>query len=236
MILSAAGNIEHDELVKLAKDAFNNLSSNNVLMPKSSIYKGGFKKLERDIEQAHVVLGFKGYKYRDKNYYPSLVFSTLFGGGMSSRLFQEIREERGLVYSVYSFANSYSDNGLFGIYAGTGNDELKELTPAICSEIRKVRTDLVTEKELERAKVQIKAGILMSLESSSAVSEMQARHLMVYGEILPISYFVEQIENVTANQIRDLANDIFSSNLSYAAVGSISNLENYEKVKELIKV
>ena len=236
MVLSAAGNIDHDEFVRLAISAFTNLNSSKEPIIQPSIYNGGFKMLERDIEQAHVVLGFKGFDYKHKNYYPSLVFSTLFGGGMSSRLFQEIREERGLVYSVYSFANSYSDNGLFGIYAGTGDEELKEFTPAVCSEIRKVRTDLVTEKELDRAKVQIKAGILMSLESSSAVSEMQARHLMVYGKLLPIEDLVERVENVTTQQMRDVANEIFASNLSYAAVGSISNLEDYEKIKEMIKV
>ena len=100
--------------------------------------RGGDFREERDLEQVHLVLGFEGVGYRDPDFYPLSVLSTLLGGGMSSRLFQEVREKRGLVYSIYSFPSSYSDTGLFGIYAGTGEKEVEELVPLICDELRKL--------------------------------------------------------------------------------------------------
>ena len=115
------------------------------------------------LEQAHSVLGCQGIGYRDPDYYASAIYSTLFGGGMSSRLFQRIREERGLVYGIHCFNAAYADGGLFGIYAGTGEDDLGELVPAVCEEFVGV-ADTLTEQELVRARNQIKAGTLMALE------------------------------------------------------------------------
>ena len=126
--------------------------------------------MERDLEQLHLVLGFPGLTLGDPDYYAAAVLSTAFGGGMSSRLFQEVREKRGLVYTIHSFAHSYRDGGLFGIYAGTGEDEAAELMPVLCDETMKL-ADGFEPAELARAKAQMKAGLLMSLESSSARCE-----------------------------------------------------------------
>ena len=117
----------------------------------------------RVLEQAHLVLGCQGIGYRDPDYFALAIYSTLFGGGMSSRLFQRIREERGLVYGIHCFNTAYGDGGLFGIYAGTGEDDLAELVPAVCEEFAGV-ADTLTEAELVRARNQIKAGTLMALE------------------------------------------------------------------------
>jgi tetratricopeptide (TPR) repeat protein len=130
----------------------------------------------RDLDQVHIVLGFPSVGYGDRDYYPTLLLSTLLGGGMSSRLFQEVREKRGLVYSIYSFSSPFLDGGLFGIYAGTGESEAEELMPVTLAELVKVQTE-VTETELARARAQVKASLLMSLESTGSRCEQLARQL-----------------------------------------------------------
>src|SRR5438270_3837587 len=138
-------------------------------------YVGGEHRQERDLEQLHLVLGFPGLPLGDRDYYAASVLSTAFGGGMSSRLFQEVREKRGLCYAIHSFAHGYKDGGLFGIYAGTGEDEASELVPVLCDETLKL-DDGLAPGELARAKAQMKAGLLMSLESTGARCEQMAQH------------------------------------------------------------
>ena len=123
MVLSAAGRLDHDTFVKLAEDAFGGLNKGNGADLETASYAGGDFRKERDLEQAHLLLGFDGISYNDDDFYTASVLSTLLGGGMSSRLFQEIREKHGLVYSIYSFLSCYSDGGLFGVYAGSGGEE-----------------------------------------------------------------------------------------------------------------
>ncbi|MBC7908258.1 MAG: insulinase family protein, partial [Rhodospirillaceae bacterium] len=167
MVLAAAGRVDHDQLVAEAERAFARLSTAPDMQPERARYVGGDFREERDIEQVNLVVGFDGVSYDDPDYYAASVLSTLLGGGMSSRLFQEVREKRGLVYSIYSFTSSYNDGGLFGIYAGTGEDEVTELVPVMCEEVVKV-TAGVSPDELQRARAQLKASILMSLESTSS--------------------------------------------------------------------
>lgn len=235
MVVSAAGNINHDEFVNLVKKYFTNLSDHNITAPQKSVYTGGFKSETRDIKQAHILFGFNGLSYRDDDYYSSLVFSTILGSGMSSRLFQEVREKKGLVYSIYSFANSYADNGLFGIYGGTGEKEVTELIPTICDEINKIASEKVNDKELERAKNQMKASIAMSLENPSSICELMARQMLAFGRSLTVSDIIETIENTDKDKILDIAQRTFSSKLSYSAVGAIKDIEAYEKVQARIK-
>ncbi len=210
MVLAAAGNIDHDRFVALARDAFGELPEGREAARDAARYTGGASVEEKDLEQAHLLLGFEGVGYRDPDFYAAAVLSTLFGGGMSSRLFQEIREKRGLVYSIYSFVPSYSDCGLFGIYAGTGGEETAELVPLVCDEIKKM-TDAVGEAELTRARAQIKASILMALESSSSRCEQAARQMMVFGRPLPTDEIVAHIEAVDADAILRTARRIFTT-------------------------
>ena len=147
-------------------------------------YGGGEFREARDLDQVHIVLGFPSVGYGDRDYYPALLLSTLLGGGMSSRLFQEVREKRGLVYSIYSFSSPFLDGGLFGIYAGTGESEAEELMPITLEELRKVQSE-VTEAELARARAQVKASLLMSLESTGSRCEQLARQLQVFGRVIP---------------------------------------------------
>lgn len=235
MIACAVGNIEHDIFVKMVESRWADYHSKTNFSVEPQIYKGGFFIEKRDIEQAHIVLGFKGFKYECEEYYPSIIFSTLFGGGMSSRLFQEIREKRGLVYTVYSFTNSHTQNGLFGIYAGTGKEELKELMPVIAEEIRKVRDNKVDPKELERAKTQLKASMLMGLESSSSSAEVLARQMLLFNRIIPVEEMVERVEKVSIDDVQNVAQQIFSSKPTYTLLGSIDEYLGYDQLEKLLK-
>ena len=161
--------------------------------------------------------------------------SSLFGGGMTSRLFQEVREKRGLAYTVYSFTASHTGNGMFAIYAGTDAKDVKKLVPVLTTEIGKLCNDLVTEKELQRAKTQLKASMLMALENPSATAEMLARQMLIYNRIIPVEEMVERIENVSREDILRLAQQIFSSNPTYTLLGAIDNHTDYEELQKLLK-
>jgi len=223
MVFAAAGNLEHDQIVKLAEQSFSNLPEKCELERGSPTYTGGEFRDERDLEQVHLVLGVNGLSYLDDDFYTASVLSTLFGGGMSSRLFQEIREKRGLVYSIYSFLSSYTDGGLFGIYAGTGGDEVKELLPLITDEMAKL-ADGITEDEISRASAQLKASILMSLESTSSRCEQMARQISIYGRPMSVEETVEHIDSVNADGLKKVAERFLSGSMTMTAVGPCSQL------------
>ncbi len=236
MIVCAVGNIEHDAFVKMIEQRMSNLQEKTSFIPEAQKYTGGFSIEKRDIEQAHVLLGFEGARYESKDYYPNIILSTILGGGMSSRLFQEIREKRGLVYTVYSFANSHTQTGLFGIYAGTGKQELEQLLPVVATEIKKIRQEKVSAKELERAKVQLKASMLMGLESCSSTAEILARQMLIFNRIIPVEEMVEMIENVSLEDIQNSANKIFATNPTYSLLGSIDKYASYDELKKLMEI
>jgi predicted Zn-dependent peptidase len=229
MVLAAAGKIDHDALVAQAERAFTGLPHDSAARTEPARYAGGDYRELRDLEQVHIVLGFAGVSYTDPDHYAATVLSTALGGGMSSRLFQEIREKRGLVYSIYSFAHGYRDGGLFGVYAGTGPDEVIELIPAICEEIRKVGAGLVPD-ELRRARAQLKAGILMSLESTSARCEQLAQHLLVYGELLDVHEIVAKIEAVDDAAVMRVARRVTTARPTFAALGQIGHIEHFDRI------
>ena len=236
IVVCAVGNLEHEKFVEMCRQRLSGLQPDVSFTAQPQKYVGGFYVEKRDIEQTHVVLGFEGFDYNSDHYYPAMIFSTLFGGGMSSRLFQEIREKLGLVYTVYGFANSHTQTGISGIYAGTTADELQKLLPVVAQEIKKVCYDKVDIKELNRAKAQIKASMLMALESSSSTSEVIARQMLLFDRVLPIKEMVEKIENVTLDDIRDTATRIFSSKPTYALLGSLKKYPDYEQLQQLIKL
>ncbi len=229
MVLAAAGNVDHDTLVEHAGRAFDALPQRSLAHTEPAVYAGGDFREQRDLEQVHVVLGFSGLGYTDPDHYAASVLSTALGGGMSSRLFQEIREKRGLVYTIYSFAHGYHDGGLFGVYAGTGPDEVVELMPAMCEEIRRVG-DGLGAAELKRARAQLKAGILMSLESTSARCEQLAQHLLVYDELLDVSDIVARIEAVDNEAVTRVARRITATRPTFVALGQVGRIEHYDRI------
>jgi len=231
MVLSAAGRVEEARILELAERHFGSVarSTGSAGTVEPIRYVGGDGREDRTLEQAHLVLGCQGVGYRDPDYFAMAVFSTLFGGGMSSRLFQRIREERGLVYGIHSFNAAYADGGLFGIYAGTGEDDLEELVPAVCEELVAV-AEGATDAELARARNQIKAGTLMALESSHARCEQAARHLLIHGRTIPYAEIVSRIEGVDRDAITRVVRRLLGSPLTVAALGPVGKLESLDGI------
>src|SRR4051794_9150845 len=218
IVVAAAGALTHDRVLELAREHFADLPSE---MPGRFVpgrYTGGEYREARELDQVHIVLGFPSVAYADPDYYPALLLSTLLGGGMSSRLFQEIREKRGLVYSIYSFSAPFIDGGLFGIYAGTGEKEAEELIPVTLEELRKVQRG-VTQEELNRARAQVKASLLMSLESTGSRCEQVARQIQVFGRIIPTEETVARLNAVGVDEISRAATRIFRAPPTLASLG-----------------
>jgi predicted Zn-dependent peptidase len=218
VVVAAAGALQHEQVVDLVSQHFADLPTDMPGAVPPGIYGGGEFREGRDLDQVQIVLGFPGAGYSDPDYYPSLMLSTLLGGGMSSRLFQEIREKRGLVYSIYSFTAPYVDGGLFGIYAGTGEQEAAELVPVALEELARVQQD-VTEAEVRRARTQVKASLLMSLESTGSRCEQLARQMQVFGRVIPMAETIARIDAVGVEQVRRAAARLFRGRPTLAALG-----------------
>ena len=221
LVLSAAGAVEHAALVRHAEALFSGLNTGATGAPAGGHYKGGMRASAKVFEQSHVLLGLEGPSYRETDYYTAQVFSGLFGGGMSSRLFQEVREKRGLCYAIYSFAWGFADAGFFGIHAATGPEQMGELVEVIAQELRKAAEAVPSAAELARAKAQLKVGLAMSLESSSARAEQMARQLLVFDRLIGPEELIGRVEAVTAESTRKFAEGLVGSKaLTYAEVGT----------------
>ena len=218
VVVAATGKLRHEEILDLVQKHFGDLPGDAPPPSELSTYTGGEFREERDLDQVHVVLGFPSVGYADPDYYPTVLLSTLLGGGMSSRLFQEIREKRGLVYSIYSFASPFKDGGLFGIYAGTGESEAAELMPVMLQELGKVQGD-ISEKELNRARAQLKASLLMSQESTGSRCEQLARQIQTFNRVISTEETLAKINAVTEADIRRAAARHFRAKPTLATVG-----------------
>lgn len=230
LVISAAGNVSHEEMVTRVKDLFGDLPKDSHQVYEAANYLGGESRKEKDLEQSHVVLGFRGVKRADPDYYAAVLLATVLGGGMSSRLFQEVREKRGLVYSVYSSHSAYHDDGQFEIYAGTGPEKLPELIPVLCDEVIKILQSPVGEDELARAKAQIKASLLMSRESMMSRANRQAKYLMSFGMVPDTQKLVAQIDAVTPARLQALAQRIFDGTPTLSALGPLKKLSSYDTI------
>lgn len=227
--IAAAGNLHHQDVVDLVKEHFRDLPSHQTPRPRAAAYEGGELRTTRELDQAHLVMGFPSVSYLHPDHYAVMILSTLLGGGMSSRLFQEIRERRGLVYSVYSFASPFSDSGLFGLYAGTGEDQAAELVPVMIDELKRLQ-DGLSEAELSRARAQLKSSLLMSLESTGSRCEQLARQIQVHNRPVPTSETVAKIDAVTEADILRVAQTIFSGTPTFTAIGPVGTMPSLEDI------
>ncbi len=227
LVVSAAGNLDHDLLVALAGDLFAALPADQAVNESAAAYRGGEHRTEKELEQSHIVLGFDGVARGADEFFAAGLLSTLLGGGMSSRLFQEIREKRGLVYSVFSHFSPYQDGGQFLVYAGTGPDDLPELVPVLCDELGKV-TQAVSDEELGRAKAQMRAALLMGRESMMRRANQQAKHLIHFGTAPDIQDKLAKLEAVSAADVSALAARLFAGPPTLAALGPLGRLESYD--------
>jgi predicted Zn-dependent peptidase len=228
IILSAAGAVDHEQLVEQAQALFGDMASRKSGAFENARFTGGEMRREKDLEQAHFALAFEAPGYRDPDFFTAQIYTIALGGGMSSRLFQEIREKRGLCYTIFAQTGAYEDTGLTTIYAGTSGDELAELTGITIDEMKRAADDM-TPEEVARARAQMKAGLLMGLESSSARAERMARMVQIWGKVPPIEETVARIDNVTTGDVRVFAEDIAASAPAalalYGPVGKAPGLE-----------
>ena len=225
IVISAVGNLDHDELVAMVTEKFANLKSGKREAPEKAHFVGGAHLENRPLEQLHFTLGWPGVSYHDDRYYAHQLYSTILGGGMSSRLFQEVRESRGLAYSIYSFSSSHAETGLFGIYAGTSPDMVEGLVNVLENEMKDL-ADGPNKQEFQIAAAQLKAGLMMALEATTSRMEQLGRQLLVFDRVIPVDEMVGKVEAVTADSIAAVGQEILESGApSVAAVGDSASFE-----------
>jgi predicted Zn-dependent peptidase len=232
MVVAAAGAVDHAAVVAEVGERFAGFDGCEAPAPQPARFGGGARVETRDLEQVHLALALQGVRQRDPSLFSLQVFANVLGGGMSSRLFQEVRESRGLCYSIYAFHWSYSDTGLFGLYAGTDAADTAELMRVVIDQIAGT-TETLTEAEVARTKSQMKAGLLMALESSSARAEQLARQMIAYGRPVPVDEIVAKVNAVTVDSARAAGRLlIVNSRPAIALLGPGSGLERAATIAE----
>ena len=235
MVLAVAGNIRHADVMALAEVHFKGKDNRGSSAHLAAEYKGGSAIIERDLEQLHLLLSFKSVSFHHPDYYALQMLSTILGGGMSSRLFQEVREKRGLCYAIQPYISYYADTGLFSIYAGTAADKGEELLRVVAEQMRDL-TENVTEAEMQRARAQLKASLFMEKESAAAQAEELGRQIMCYNRPIPTQEMVEAIEKVTIADIRRLTAELLASEPTLAAIGNIEHMPDFETVQKQLRI
>ena len=220
MVISAAGGVHHEALVRHAEALFQapnrRLNGSHV----AARYVGGSAQSQKPFEQCHIAMGFEGPSYRDDGYYAAQVFSGIFGGGMSSRLFQEVREKRGLCYSIYSNVWGLGDTGMIYLHTATAPEAAAGLTDVIASELASLCEQPPTDNEIQRAKAQLKVGLLSALESSAARAEQMARHLIAYDRVISKEDLIARVDSVTAADVLTCARQTAERAATVSVVGA----------------
>lgn len=231
LTIVAVGAVDHDAVCKMVEQKFAGLKSGGPRNYPQANYTGGSFTEKRDLMDAHILLGFEGRAYHVRDFYASQILANILGGGMSSRLFQEVRERHGLCYSVYAFHWGFSDCGIFGVQAATGAEDIKALIPVILNELHKIAAE-VDQQEIERARAQIRAGLLMTHESPAARAGQIARQLMLFGRPIPNDEMMERLVNITPARLTDLAERMFfGQKLTLSAVGPIDQLVSLAEIE-----
>jgi len=232
MFVVAAGAVDHQTFCRQVEERFARLPLTPSAPPvfDAARYIGGDSREGRDLMDAQVLIGFEGKAYHMRDFYCSQILANILGGGMSSRLFQEVREKRGLCYSVYAFHWGFSDTGIFGIHAATSGNELPTLVPVIIDELKK-SSETIHQVEIDRARAQIRAQLLMGQESPAARAGQIARQMMLYGRPIPNPELMERLEGITTERLTDLAGRLFFDTVpTLSAVGPIEQLAPMEDI------
>ena len=228
-MLIGSGAITHAELVEFGNSLLAGFARGGNIVPVAAEFKGGDKRGHDDLEQAHLAFAFPGVSSGHEDAILAQVFTTALGGGMSSRLFQEAREKRGLCYAIYAFAQTFCDTGMIGVYAGTAEDKAAEIAPIIAGEMAAMASG-ATEEETARARAQLKASLLIGLESPQARCEYMAGHLATFGRVLSVEELTRRIEAVDAAAVRRFAAQLCETGgPAIAAVGPVKRLESRER-------
>ena len=232
MVIAATGAIDHDEFVKRVESHFGSLRAK----PKGKAvslahYVGGDYREHRQLQDTQFLLGFEGRAYHVRDFYASQVLAMLLGGGMSSRLFQEVREKRGICYSIYAFHWGFSDTGVFGVHAATEPGDLDELVHVILQELRRASDD-IDLPELERARAQFRAALLMSGESAPARAGQIARQILLFGRPIPNEELLDRLDKLTVARLRDLAGRLFTASPpTVSAIGPVDRLMDIDSIR-----
>jgi predicted Zn-dependent peptidase len=230
IVVAAAGNISHQDFAVEAERLFGAIAPGHEPQRETPSFQPTACTAEKPLDQAHLVLTFAAPSYRDPEIYVLQVLNNILGGGMSSRLFQEVREKRGLCYSVFSFGSAYEDAGQVGVYAATSPEHSNELL-GLTSGIMMSLAEAVTEAEVARAKSQLKASLVMNLESASSRADQIARQFLAFGEVPAMSALMQKIDAVSQEQVRQLAQRLFRHQKpAFSAVGHIGQLAEYDAI------
>ncbi len=231
MVVVAAGAVTHDAFVREVEKRLGTFRPKaEGALPQYAHYVGGDYREDRDLMDAQIVLGFEGRAYHVRDFYVSQVLSMILGGGMSSRLFQEVREKRGLCYSVYAFHWGFSDTGIFGIHAATGQSDIATLVPVIVGELQRAG-ESIGEEELNRARAQYRAGLVMSAESAASRASQIARQMLLFGRPIAMQELVDRLAKLTVERLTDLSLRLFSTKPTVTAVGPVGTLAPYEAIR-----
>ena len=228
MIVSAAGNLNHHNFVKLIKERFAGLDRvpNGFHLAAPAVTPRIVTRNKKSLEQVQLCLGVPSHSISHEKRYVSYVLNTVLGGGMSSRLFQKIREEQGLVYSIYSDLNPYRDTGCLAVYAGTSLESTRKVVESVMAEFRELKCDPIPVDELRRAKDQLKGSLMLSLESSTSRMSNLARQEMYFERFFSLDETIEQIESVTAEEVSEMANGLFHADkIAITVLGNLDGLK-----------
>ena len=232
MIVAAAGAVSHQQVVAEAEARFASFAGSAGPQPDAATFSGGTRVETRDLEQVHIAMALHGVPVKDASLHSLQVFTSVLGGGMSSRLFQEVRENRGLCYTISAFHMPYSDTGLFGLYAGTDEADAPELMRVVIDQIGNA-TETLNQAEVNRAKAQMKAGLLMALESSEARVAQIARQMLAYGRPIPLEEIVAKVDAVTVESARAAGRALVERGRpAIAALGPGNGLESTAAIAE----
>ena len=229
MVLAAAGNVDHARVVAAAEAALGGIPAADAPEPGTATYTGGERRLRRRLEQANLVLGLPGVSFRDPGYFATHMFTQALGGGLTSRLWHEVRETRGLAYSVDAFHWPFTDTGLFGIGAGTSADDLPELVKVVIETARNAAAD-VEESELHRARAQLKVAMLAALETPGGRIDRAARQLLAWGRVVPPQETVAHVDAVTVDEVREAGARALRGRPTLAAIGPIRALQPLRRI------
>ncbi len=227
MTVISSGAVEHEKIVALAEEKLASLAPGDPAPAENARYVGGDMRITEDLEQAHIAYAFPGISARDPDFYVGQLYTMVLGGGMSSRLFQEVREKRGLCYSIYAFSSNFQDGGFTGIYVGTSERDAGEVSAVIAGEMEAMTAN-IGDAELARAKAQLKSGLLMGLERPGTRSEAIAGQIFSLGRVPSVSEIVEKIEAVDGKDVKRHAARVMRAP-SMAALGPIGRLESHAK-------
>ncbi|MEM6903098.1 MAG: pitrilysin family protein, partial [Pseudomonadota bacterium] len=233
MVLAVSGNVDHDEVVALAKEHFTNVPQGKPAPAEPTEYVGGYHKQPGQIQQAHFALAFKSVGQNHPDYYAHVLASRILGGGMSSRLFEEVRKKRSLVYTTSAALTGNEDSGMMYAYGGTTKDELAEMVPVLAKEVVRLSQD-ASQEELDKVRRRLMTALAGQQEAMGDRRDSLGREVLRDGKVTPLDELKEKLEAVTIEDIRRVAADWRRSPPTVSGYGQVEKMPSYEEIKGML--